>query len=123
MKREDDHELWDLLGNAREPVLSPFFARNVLRELRQEHGWRDNVLRWLAPRRAVPAAAALAACVLAISALSHNWKSQEPVRLSDAEDVPEVITKVDPSDYEIVADLDVLLAAQEDDSWDDTATL
>lgn len=123
MKREDDQELWDLLGSAREPVLSPFFARNVLRDLRQEHGWRENLLRWLSPRRALPAAAAFAACVLAISAVSHNWRSQEFITVSDGSDVPEVVTKVDPRDYEIVADLDVLLAAQEDESWDDTATL
>jgi len=35
MQREDDQQLWDLLGRTAEPKLSPFFARNVLREIRQ----------------------------------------------------------------------------------------
>ena len=36
MDREDDKELWDVLGRVPEPTLSPFFARNVVRSVRQE---------------------------------------------------------------------------------------
>ena len=39
MKRDDDQELWDLLGQAAEPKISPFFARNVLREIRKPGDW------------------------------------------------------------------------------------
>lgn len=120
MKREDDQELWDLLGRAPGPALSPFFARNVIRELRRESTWREFISAWLSPRRAIPAAAALAVCVVTALTVSHQLNVGGN---SDVDDVPAVVAQIDPSDYEIVADLDSLLAAQEDDSWDDTATL
>lgn len=46
----DQDELWDLLGKARPVSVSPFFSRNVLREIRQNSGrpWIPRlVLRWL----------------------------------------------------------------------------
>lgn len=121
MKRDDDEELWDLLGKAPAASVSPFFARNVLREIRQERGWGQKAFGWLAPRWATAAAAALAVCITAVFLVSHNGgiSSKSP----EGDDVPEVVANIDPSDYEVVADLDDLLAAQEDDSWDDTATL
>ena len=56
MKREDDQELWDLLGKAEQPpVVSPFFARNVLREIRQRTDLARSIwhpgFRW---RRLIP---------------------------------------------------------------------
>ncbi|MBA2742907.1 MAG: hypothetical protein H0U43_01080 [Chthoniobacterales bacterium] len=121
MKRDDDQELWDLLGKAPPAAVSPFFARNVLREIRQERGWRQTAFGWLAPRWATAAAAALAVCIATAFLVSHNGDISS--RSSEGDDVPEVVANIDPSDYEVVADLDDLLAAQEDDSWDDTATL
>src|SRR5436189_171653 len=52
MKREDDQELWDLLGQAAEPKVSPYFARNVSREVRQASGW-TTFRGWLNPRRLI----------------------------------------------------------------------
>lgn len=121
MKREDDQELWDLLGRAPRPELSPFFARNVIRELRREPAWRETVASWFTARRAIPATAVLAVCVATALALSAKLNVRG-LRNGD-DDVPEVVAQIDPSDYETVAELDDLLAAQEDDSWDDTATL
>src|SRR5204863_5445575 len=54
MKRDDDQELWDLLGQAPESKVSPFFARNVLREIREPSDWAT-LRGWLNPRRLVPA--------------------------------------------------------------------
>jgi hypothetical protein len=34
MNSEEQDALWELLGKAKEPAVSPFFSRNVLRELR-----------------------------------------------------------------------------------------
>jgi hypothetical protein len=116
MKREDDQELWDLLGKAGEPTLSPFFARNVVRQIRQEPDWRESVQRWLNPRRLIPAAAV----ALAIVATTLS------IRVPNASDenVPEPVAKLDPQDFEVVADLDVLIAMQEDGLWEDeTPTL
>ncbi len=116
MKREDDQELWDLLGKADAPALSPFFARNVVRQIRQEPNWRENVARWLSPRRVIPAAAV----ALAIVATSLS------IRVPNASDenVPDTVAQLDPQDYEVVADLDDLIAAEEEGLWDDdTPTL
>lgn len=50
-KFPENDELWDLLGHATQPEISPFFARNVLREIRQSgpaaKPWF--LPRWLAP--------------------------------------------------------------------------
>ena len=116
MKREDDQELWDLLGRADAPTLSPFFARNVVRQIRQEPDWRERVQRWLSPRRLIPAAAV----ALAIVATTLSFRPPT----TPGESLPETVAKLDPQDFEIVADLDVLIAMQEDSLWDEeTPTL
>jgi hypothetical protein len=56
MRREEDQELWDLLGHGRQPRLSAFFARDVIRRLREEPRRFDHVgsrfsLRWLVPHQ------------------------------------------------------------------------
>ncbi|MFN2477162.1 MAG: hypothetical protein ABR526_12585, partial [Chthoniobacterales bacterium] len=108
MKREHDQELWDLLGRAPGPTLSPFFARNVIRELRRKPTWRESIVGWLSPGRAIPAAAALAVCAVTALTLSNKLNVAGG---SEVDDVPAVVAQIDPSDYEIVADLDTLLAA------------
>ena len=116
MKREDDQELWDLLGHAGAPTLSPFFARNVVRQIRQEPDWRENVRRWFSPRRLIPAGAV----ALAIVATTLSFRTPT----TPSESVPETVARLDPQDFEIVADLDVLIAMEEDGLWDDeTPTL
>lgn len=119
MNRDDDQELWDLLGKSESPTLSPFFARNVVRQIRQQRGWRDVAASWLTLRRGVPAAAL--AAVLCVAATFGMLRHHH--RANFDEQVPAVVARIDPSDYDIVADLDDLLASQEDDSWDETPTL
>ena len=115
MRREDDQELWDLLGKAGQPTLSPFFARNVVRQIRQEPDWRENVRRWLSPRRLIPATAVALAVAATLSIRVPN---------ASDENVPDTVAQLDPQDYEVVADLDDLIAAEEDGLWDDdTPTL
>lgn len=116
MKREDDQELWDLLGKADAPALSPFFARNVVRQVRQEPDWRENIWRWFSPRRVIPAAA------VALALIATTLSIRVP-NASD-ENVPDTVAQLDPQDYEVVADLDDLIAMEEDGLWDDeTPTL
>jgi len=118
MKREDDPELWDLLGKADEPALSPFFARNVLRQIRQESSWRASFLRWLRPRRLIPAAGvALALFVTVMSSQLPKHDSASP------DDPPDTVASLDPQDYEVVADLDDLLASEDDNVWGENESL
>jgi hypothetical protein len=115
MKREDDQELWDLLGKAEQPTLSPFFARNVVRQIRQEPSWRDRLTWWMAPRWLVPAGAVAAAVVAATIAFDRP-ATQTPG--SASAEMP-LAVQLDPIDYQVVADLDVLLAMEEDNLWTD----
>ncbi len=57
MERQDDKELWDILGRLPEPAVSPFFARNVLRKIRQEATGFDRARNWFSLRRLVAASA------------------------------------------------------------------
>ena len=120
MRREEDEKLWDLLGEAKLPAaISPFFSRNVLREIRQRPAWSDRLAAWLHPRRLIPATTVAAACVAAAIAF------QKPVApTASSEDLPESVAQLDADDYEVVADLDDLLAVEDDNLWDgDTSTL
>ena len=117
MKREDDQDLWDLLGRTAEPKLSPFFARNVLRQVRQEPGGFQRARKWLNLRRLIPASA-LAIVVVGVAVTTHHPLSQK-----SPEGEPDVVARIDPQDYEVVADLDELLAVDENSLWDENSTL
>jgi hypothetical protein len=118
MKREDDQQLWDLLGQADEPKLSPFFARNVLRQIRREPRWFEHVRSWLRLRRLAPASG-LALAVIAAIVFAHN----PSLRLKPAAAESDPVAKIDAQDYEVVADLDELLASDENNLWDEDSTL
>ena len=118
MKREDDQELWDLLGKASQPAISPFFARNVVRRVRQERESGGGARRWFGSRRLIPAAAAAVAVLAAL--ISIRTPLNGP---SASESVPETVAELDAQDYEVVADLDDLLAWEEDSVWTDTSSL
>jgi len=118
MKREDDQQLWDVLGHARGPELSPFFARNVVRAVRHSPRRGTWFHGWLSLSRLVPAAGIAAAVVATLLAIHR------PAIHRAAENAPDVIAKIDPQDYDVVADLDELLVTDESNLWDDdTQTL
>ena len=114
MKREDDEKLWDLLGHSAEPRISPFFARNVLREVRQTEsrprraGW----LRWLVPATGV--------AVAIIAALFLRVQTPDP---GYADSRAETITLLEAQDSELIADLDVLIESDDNGSWDESVLL
>ena len=113
MKRDDDQELWDLLGRAAEPKTSLFFARNVLREIRKS----GEAAGWLNLRRLIPAAGMAAALIAVI--LLRMQMSVAPL----ADPSSDTLANVDPQDYEVVADLDDLLASDDNNSLDDSVLL
>ncbi|MBV9617622.1 MAG: hypothetical protein JO201_00285 [Verrucomicrobia bacterium] len=118
MKREDDQQLWDLLGHVSEPRLSPFFARDVVRAVRHRSDRFAWLRGWLYPRKLVPAAGLAAAAVAALLVI-HRPPVRTPV-----ENAPDVVASIDAQDYDVVADLDELLVTDENSLWDDdTQTL
>jgi len=118
MKREDDQQLWDLLGQAPAPKLSPFFARNVLRTVRQRRQLFGSGRSWFSPRKLIPVTGLAVAIIAAMIAFHHPAIRKSPDK------TPDIITQIDPQDYEVVADLDELLVTDESSLWDDdTLTL
>ena len=117
MEPQDDKELWNVLGRLPEPTLSPFFARNVLRKIRQEPTYFQRVRNWFSVRKVV-AASAVAAVVVAFSFVTHY----PGPRTASSRD-PDVVAKIDPQDYEVVADLDELIAWDENSVWEDRPTM
>ena len=117
MERQDDNELWDILGRAPEPTLSPFFARNVLRKIRQEATRFERARNWFSLRRLV-AASAVAVLVVGMAIATHHPVSQR----ASAND-SDVVAKIDPQDYDVVTDLDELIAWDENTVWEEKPSL
>jgi hypothetical protein len=116
MTREDDEKLWDLLGRPALPEVSPFFARNVLRRVRERPRWALAGRSWLDWRRLAPASAVVAVIVATFFAYTFSFHPKP-----DPED--ETIAKIDAQDYEVVADLDELMASDETNLWDENSSL
>jgi hypothetical protein len=116
MKREDDQHLWDLLGRAQRVQVSPFFARNVVRKTRERPERFRRLSIWLTPGRLAPVAG------LAIAIIAAALAMHQPTSRNATESAPDVIANIDPQDYDVVADLDELLTADENNLWDDDDT-
>ena len=105
MKREEDEKLWDLLGRATEPSASPFFARNVMRKLREAQGEsaprRGWYLRWLVP------AAGVAVVIIAGLALPTQIIKQHR-----SNSRPDVVA-VSDNDSDLMADLEDLMGSDD----------
>ena len=117
MEPQDDKELWDVLGRLPEPTLSPFFARNVLRKIRQEPSRFERARNWFSMRKVV-GASAVAAAFVALALVTH-YPGPRTTSSRDSD----VVAKIDPQDYDVVADLDELIAWDENSVWEDRPTL
>jgi anti-sigma factor RsiW len=117
MDREDDKQLWDILGQVPEPTLSPFFARNVVRNVRQGTTRFERMRQWLSWRR-LAGASAVVIVVIGMAVATHH-----PVSQRTAANDSDVVAKIDPQDYDVVADLDELIAWDENNVWEDKPTL
>jgi len=117
MEPQDDKKLWDVLGRLPEPTLSPFFARNVLRKIRQEPTHFGRVRNWFSVRKLV-GASAVAAVVVALTFVTRYPGPRTP-----SSNEPDIVAKIDPQDYDVVADLDELIAWDENSVWEDKPTL
>lgn len=107
----DEHDsLWDLLGQARRPDVSPFFARDVLREIRRVRQKHRGLVAWFLRswRVAVPATAAAIAVVVSTAVLRDNPKPQHNPLLAQIVSNP---------DYDVINHLDELSASEENALW------
>src|ERR1700730_13100399 len=118
MRREDDTRLWDLLGEAKTPAVSPFFARNVVRSIRKQPAFARSIAEWFRVSRLVPAAT-VAMAVIVMVFVAHAPTRTELGMTNDSD----AVAKIDPQDYEVVADLDQLVDSDENALWDDNSSL
>ena len=117
MEPQDDKQLWDILGRVPEPSLSPFFARNVVRKIRQEATRFERARNWFSLRRLVAASA------VAIIVVGMAIATRHPIIQTPSGNDLDVVAKIDPQDYDVVADLDELIAWDENSVWDEKPTL
>jgi hypothetical protein len=117
MDREDDKKLWDIIGRVPEPTLSPFFSRNEVRRVRQEATRFDRMRSWFSWRRLAAASGAVIV-VIGVAVATHHPVSQTPA-VNDSD----VVAKIDPQDYDVVADLDELIALDENSVWEEKPTM
>ena len=112
MNREEDPQLWDLLGRSKGATPSAFFARNVVRAARAGTPEKHGSMAWFNLGRLVPALSAAVVLVIAgftFQMLHHRHSTTH-----------RGFTAVEVQDSEVAADLD-LLASNDDD--DDTSLL
>src|SRR4029434_243886 len=117
MDREDDKELWDILGRVPEPKLSPFFARNVVSGVRRGATRFERMRGWFSWRR-LAAASAVVVLVIGMAIATHH-----PVSQATATNDSDLVAKIDPQDYDVVADLDELIAWDENSVWEEKPTM
>lgn len=77
MNRDDDQHLWDILGRAAPTRLSPFFSRNVLRQVRQQPRLLGRAPAWLTFKLAIPASAVAVAVMAAVILFRGSSSSTE----------------------------------------------
>jgi hypothetical protein len=106
MKDNERDNLWELLGNARKPDVSPFFTGNVLRKIRQTRQ-QPAFLAWLASYWRV-ATLSTAAAALALTLFIQQVPSN---RSGSASQLAE------SSDYDVINNLDQLIASQDTSVW------
>ncbi|MGA3170277.1 MAG: hypothetical protein ABSE62_04620 [Chthoniobacteraceae bacterium] len=125
MKMDENDRLWELLGKTRQPSVSPFFARNVLRAVRQEEGQEgrgslfSRLYRWLLRRswQVAITGTCMAAVLITVS-------PETVVRQQESAPAPPGVDQriVSNPDYEVIMHLDELVADEESSLWlDDSA--
>src|SRR5438067_173303 len=111
MKADDQDQLWHLLGKAKRPRVSPFFARDVLRAVRADADKRREKseplawMRWLRWTWRSALAGTCAAVVFGVAV--HSF-----VKRSGQDDSPMLLAQqiATNPDYDVISDLDELMA-------------
>ena len=113
MNHDEQDDLWKLLGKAREPKVSPFFAGKVLRAIR-EKSEPAGFFIWLRRKWLIPTAAAACALVAVFIAMRPSVvpKNQQAA----ADPLSELAAYVEKSE-DSAESLDTLLASEDHSIW------
>src|SRR5450432_1246683 len=111
MMNTDEHDkLWHLLGKAKPTGASPFFARDVLREVRLAKQEKSGLFAWLGRKWAFTTIGAVAAVLLTFNT-SHFHRTSDPEVTLLAQQIS------DKSDIDVINHLDELVASEENSVW------
>ena len=111
MNHEEQDELWNLLGKARQQKPSAFFTANVMRAVREDAEPKPGILAWLRRKWYLPLTAGACAAVLAIFA---TRSTVAPVPAADPLDEIAVAVAATP---DFVPSHDSLLASEDNSIW------
>jgi len=122
MNDEKHDPLWDLLGKAREPKPSPFFASKVLRAIHEEKQEKNGLFAWLRRQWLIPFSLTVTAAIALYFTIkpaqlvpTHNPVEEMAVVVAD---------NLDTQDSQVIADLDELIAYEDTTSlWLDTDSI
>lgn len=121
MNSEEHDDLWHLLGKARQPTVSPFFSRNVIREVRNLRQEQPGFFAWLRSHWQLTAIGTCAALMLAGTFLKSTTSERSVV--DDQQQLIAMAATVSESpDYHVIAHLDELLDSEESSIWLDGNT-
>jgi hypothetical protein len=113
MNDPERDQLWSLLGKAKVKEPSPFFAAKVLTSVRRlKEDRRTFWTNWL--RFGLPGALAGA---LAVFLTVFSVRVEHKI-----ESKPVIVTQTEPSDLELIADLDTALSSEESSVWLDSSS-
>jgi hypothetical protein len=111
MNHEEQDELWNLLGKARQPKASAFFAANVMRTVRAEAEPKPGFVARLRAKWLLPVAAGACAAVVAFLA------TRSTIAPPPAADPLEEIATAAAAAPELVPSLGALLASEDNSIW------
>jgi hypothetical protein len=114
MNTEEHDDLWRLLGQAKQPAVSPFFSRNILRDIRAMRQARPGFLGWLRDHWKAPVFATCA-IVLVIGGLLREHRSHETTEERQLLALAETVSQ--SPDYSVIGHLDELLETDENSVW------
>jgi hypothetical protein len=109
MNTEEQDDLWDLLGRAKTPAVSPFFSRNVLRVLREQQE-KFGFFLWLRRRWPVTAIGMCALATVVSFTVIQQMRQPDPVVVLAQQ------VSVSP-DYQVISNLDELLDSERNSVW------
>jgi hypothetical protein len=121
MKHEEHDDLWELLGRARPAKASPMFSRNVLRAVRQLEPEKRGLVDWLRAGWSWLAVTGAAAAVILLAFSLRTSPTNAPRQLAAASPDNAVLEEVLRSpDLTVIANLDMLVAMDDNDLWLDS---
>lgn len=116
---DENEDLWKLLGKARSPVVSPFFARNVVRAVRGARQEHPGFLAILRRHWRLTATTAIAGCILAVTVSQFIGTDSHKRQIDSLVAMTEQVSE--SPDFYVINDLDDLLASEESSVWLDNS--